>query len=371
MARRRITKAVIDFISLVPRGANLMPVIYKADDNTVELSTLFKASNSFSDDGEVTAIVYAPEKTDSQGDIASASVIKEAAHDFMRRGGGIDIRHDGVKLSRDKAYVAESFIVQKDDPRFADIKDYNGQPVDVTGAWASVLKVEDPELRRLYREGKWNGVSMGGKAAVEALKSDDAAERIVAKLGELLGTNKKEPEMTPEELKKALEANNTSLVAAITAGFAAVSKELVTALKPETKVEKTAEQIAKEKSNPKPIFKGSWNDPDAVEAHQKKVALWKMRNDMDPEDPQSVADYQTKLAEYIDENGPIEEVKKGRAASGQVGAGDAGGDNKADKGPRLVGLEKSDEGDDIQKAIDTGSRMASMVNRNRGFAQTG
>jgi len=383
MARRRITKAVIDFISLVPRGANKMPVIYKADDSTLELATLFKASDRFDDNGEVTAIVYAPEKVDSQGDIASAEVIKDAAHEFMRRGGGIDIRHDGVKLDKTKAFVAESFIVQKNDPRFEGVKDYDGNPVDVTGAWASVLKIEDPDLRKRYRDGNWNGVSMGGKAVVEAIKGDDIAERAITKLAELLGitTTQKETDMDANELKKALEANNTTLVAAITAGMTGVAKEIATALKGEVKTDQPAkkteadlEKEARAKANPKPIMKGSWNNPEDVEAHQKKIELWKMRNDMDPEDPESVAEYQQKLAEFIEANGPSEEAKKsaGRASSGQAsnGAGDAGGDNKS-KGPRLVGLDKGDGSDDetdVQKALDAGSRMAKLANANRGYA---
>ena len=49
--------------------------------------------------------------------MASADVIREMAHDFMTEP-RIDVMHDGKALGTDKVSVAESFIVQKGDPRF-------------------------------------------------------------------------------------------------------------------------------------------------------------------------------------------------------------------------------------------------------------
>jgi hypothetical protein len=158
---RRIKKAKINFLSLCPRGANQLPTILK-DDGTFTLQTLVKASEDFDVKGELLNVVYAPELRDSQGDIASAEVIKEAMYDSSKSGMNIDIRHNNVAVPKDKAFIAESFIVQKGDARFADFKDYTGKAVDVTGAWATVVKIEDAELKRLYKTGEWNGVSMGG-----------------------------------------------------------------------------------------------------------------------------------------------------------------------------------------------------------------
>ncbi|MCK5614265.1 terminase, partial [Candidatus Pacearchaeota archaeon] len=40
--------------------------------------------------GEITCVVYAPDMVDSQGDSASAAVIKDFAYDFAKNGGNID-----------------------------------------------------------------------------------------------------------------------------------------------------------------------------------------------------------------------------------------------------------------------------------------
>lgn len=166
--KRRIKKAKIRFISLCPRGANQLPTLYK-EDGSFEIETLVKTNVEL---GEITSIVYAPEFRDSQGDIASAQVIKDMAYDFSKAGGKIDIRHDGRDVGRERAFVAESFIVQKDDPRFSDMADYKGNPVNLTGAWATVIKLEDPALRSLYTEQGWQGVSMAGSAEVEIERQD-------------------------------------------------------------------------------------------------------------------------------------------------------------------------------------------------------
>lgn len=160
-AERRILKGSIQFISLCQAGANEISTIYKSGDaeQEVHLSQLTKA---MTEEGEIVAVVYAPERTDDQGDIASAAVIKDFAHDFMQKGGQIDIRHNEQALSKEAVFVAETTIVQAGDPRFAGMKDYENNPVDVTGGWGVILKVNSEELRTAYRTGEWAGVSMGG-----------------------------------------------------------------------------------------------------------------------------------------------------------------------------------------------------------------
>ena len=91
---RRIRKANISFISLVPSGANKIEAVYK-DDGSVTFGSLLKTSDTFDEQGLLTAVVYAPELRDSQGDIADAAVVKQMAHDFIANGAKIDIRHDG------------------------------------------------------------------------------------------------------------------------------------------------------------------------------------------------------------------------------------------------------------------------------------
>jgi len=173
--RRRITKVkAISFLSLVPQGANHFPVLYKeASQENLELNLLSKAGEKFEEQGLVVALAYAPENRDTQGDIASAEVVKEMAYSFAKNGMNLDIRHNEKPVGRDKAHVAESFIVQKADPRFAGWKDLSGNPVESEGAWGVVIKVDDLELRKHYREGRWNGVSMGGRAEFAIEKTDE------------------------------------------------------------------------------------------------------------------------------------------------------------------------------------------------------
>lgn len=204
---KRITKAEIKFLSLCPRGANRMPVVYKDDDH-FDLETLVKVSE---DAGEILAVVYAPNLVDAQGEFADADVIKQMAYGFARDRGNVDIRHDNVAVKPSQAYVAESFIVAKGDERFADFKDANGKAVDVTGAWATVVKVDDPELRAKYRTGAWQGISMGGRAArAEVAKADESRlEKLVKIIKELVAPTKaaaQETPMTADELKKAIES---------------------------------------------------------------------------------------------------------------------------------------------------------------------
>lgn len=168
---KRIQKARISLISLCPRGKNACPVLYKAD-GSVQIDTVLRASEDL---GEITAVVYLPETPDKDQHIASADVIRDMAHEFMKayREDAIDLQHDGKPVSRDRAYIAESFIVQKGDPRFADMKNYQGEAIDVTGSWATVIRLEDPNLRKLYKEGIWNGVSMFGEGVLTVEKEDE------------------------------------------------------------------------------------------------------------------------------------------------------------------------------------------------------
>ena len=89
-----------------------------------------------------------PEKPDTDGDVADATVIREAAHYWMRSGAQLDIEHDGKVLSKSQAYVAESFIVQPGDPRFVDARDRSGNKIDSVGSWATITRIEDPAIRK-------------------------------------------------------------------------------------------------------------------------------------------------------------------------------------------------------------------------------
>jgi hypothetical protein len=209
---RRITKAKITFLSLCPKGKNKLPTIFK-EDGGIEVGMLTK---DMSEEGVILALVYAPEVRDADGDIASAAVIKDMAYSAARDGMALDLRHDGVALKKEQAFVAEQFIVQKGDPRFEGMLSYDGQAVDPTGSWGVVIKVDDPQLRARYRSGEWGGVSMFGTAeVVHTSKSDDdgLADRIVARLTKKI--TQEEDTMTNEQIQTLAKAITDGVVAGI------------------------------------------------------------------------------------------------------------------------------------------------------------
>jgi len=203
---RKIKKAKISFISLCPRGMNQMPVLFK-DDGSFRMDTLIKGDPV---EGELTAVVYVPDRPDKEGDFASREVIKEMAYEYVRDHRKLDLRHDGKALKPEQAFVAQNFIIQKGDPRFTDLRDYDGNPVDPEGGWGMVIKVDDPQLQKLYKDGEWNGVSMFGTATeVETSKESTEGKGVLQKIMDLLrGTSKnhqEEPDME-ENVKKELDA---------------------------------------------------------------------------------------------------------------------------------------------------------------------
>lgn len=356
---RRIKSARITFISLVPRGANQLPVLYKSEDQTAQFDCLVKADR-FEEHGELTAVVYVPERDDSQGDRASAAVIKQMAHDYVREMGAVDVRHNERALPREKVTVVESFIIQKGDARFADLKDYSDRPVDATGGWGVVIKVDDPDLRRLYREGHWNGVSMFGPAIVEPITK--SAEPIADALAKRLAagtSNTKEDDMDIKELEAALAKSNTSLAETIVAG-------LVKALKPEAKPDDKTTTIAKiefegDPSNLEDIAKHEakleaalvkWDDPKSVAAYRAKVAA------RTAAPAGGAGDGKGKSAELVKAEADLAkaqaELAKAQRASNQ-GTGD--GANGNDALASATGLSK-----EVVAGFGTGSRMAKFVN---------
>lgn len=307
-ARRRIRDATITHVSLCRGGRNRLPVIYKGNGaRGLELAPICKAGESFDERGEILAVVYAPEHPDTDGDVADREAIRKCCHTFARSGLQVDIEHDGKVLPKDKAYVAESFIIQKGDPRFQGFKDDAGAAVDTEGAWGAIFKIEDPDLRRLYREGKWDGVSMFGHAEVEHLTKSDspALERFIRLLEGVSPrpAQTDEDDMKPEELAKALNDNNAALATAVTAGVtealkaAGVIKAAPAAGTPAAAKPKTDSEIASEVE-----FEGDFENADDVAAHAKKVQKAIAKAKCDFSNPKSVETY-LKSIKKIDEDG--------------------------------------------------------------------
>jgi len=252
---RRIKSAVITTIALCRRGKNGMKTLLKAD-GTIQFETLVKAGA----ENELLAVIYAPNRPDDDGDFAEAPVIKSMAHEYLRDHRNLDMEHDGKKIPDTAAYVAESFIVAKGDSRFADWKDYDGKPVgDLTGAWANVIKLEDPALQKAYREGELDGVSMFGRAAVEPVDTKAAAKRVAEALGKAQGTQG-DLNMTQEELK------------ALFSGFKAEISEMVKSALAGVKTEEPKKDELKA-----PTFKGNVGDAKDLEAFENELRSYEMQ----------------------------------------------------------------------------------------------
>lgn len=356
MPRRRIKSATISHVSLCRAGKNRLPTIFKSDNgaDNVRVSSLLKANGDFDVKGELLSVVYAPEIRDTDGDIASEDAIKEMAYSFAKSGKGIDIEHDGKVLPRDAAYVAESFLIQKGDSRFAGWKDDGGAEVDVSGGWGMVVKIDDPELRQLYKSGAWNGVSMFGEAMVEAEKSSADVDSFMDAFMRRLGLSARvsvygDLEMTPDELKTLFKSEITPAIAT------AVGDAIGKALKPAEPA--PAAPVAKsEPTNPfgikAPIFKGSLSDPEAISKFAREKRLYKAACELDTDDPDALEAFAAMLQEEgVTEPAPARKAAPSNAPESQ----------KKDGEFVVEGLT----GDDVSTAMAAAKAMSGFVNKSR------
>lgn len=354
---RRILEAKIKFITLCPRGANRMPVIYK-DDGHFDIDMIIKAEDSFMEKGELLAVVYAPESRDVQGDIASADVIKKMMYDAAKEGVNVDIRHNEIALKKEQAFVAEQFIIQKNDPRFTDFKNYSGEAVDVTGGWATVIKIDDPELRKLYKENKWNGVSMMGHAKVQTEKSDDIVDQVVARLAQSFnGGHLKEKDMDKTEVASMIKEATPGIVAA-------TAEAVVKAMKAESDaaVKKADEEKAKLVTSA-PIFKGDPSNLAEVKKHREAVAAFNLAKSVDWTDAESIAKYEEELAKQTTASGE-EDAEVAKLEKELAAAKKRSNLPPATKGTKI---EKGEENSDLSKedneCIEIGRKMATAMNK--------
>ena len=164
--KRRLSNIDVQFISLVDKGANMKRIILKSDD-LPDNPSIVKSVEILKTDIEkrmVFGIVYSPEETDSQGDVATAEEIEKAAHAFMknRRIGKIDKNHS---TEAGEGFVAESWITKDNDSLFA-----NDAPV---GSWAVGIKIENDETWKEIKKGDIGGLSLMGTATIEHLEKSE------------------------------------------------------------------------------------------------------------------------------------------------------------------------------------------------------
>ena len=155
---RKLKKIDVNFISLVDKGANRKKLIFKSIPEISQSLTKTLPIRKIDDEQRmVFCIVYSPDEIDTQGDFASAEVIKEAAYNFMRcaRTNNVDKQHDFIP---DEGFVAESWIVKENDSVFQE---------EPEGSWAVGIKVENDETWQLIKNGVITGISLAGLAVTE------------------------------------------------------------------------------------------------------------------------------------------------------------------------------------------------------------
>ena len=256
---RKLKKAKITFVSLVPRGANKIPVIKKSEDgNNFEITAITK-SDDFVTNGEIQAIIYAPGMVDAHNDTADKEFCKDACYGYAREGHQIDIRHDFKPLTKDQAFVAENYLTEPTDSRFKGTTTSDGEVVNLDGAWAQVIKILDPDLRKEIHEKEWDGVSMGGVL----IDSEDIPDE--------------EFNMKPDEFIKALLENKDE-----------IRKIFV---KEETSPKTPPNEDDTEK------FVGDPTNLDDVKKHREKLEKKALLKDVDFSDPESVKKYEATLKE--------------------------------------------------------------------------
>lgn len=288
-AKRIIKQAKISFLSLCPRGMNEIQTVFKSADGgseDIKLSTL--VVGKMTELGEVTAVVYAPDMVDGEGDTASAQVIKEFAYDFAANGVGVDIRHNNKALPTDDVYVAETFLIQKNDPRFVDTKDYDGNSVDVTGGWGVVLKVESEELRTLYRDEEWGGISMGGLMQVKEASEDAGVKNILKSILSAINLSKTKDKLENTMLNAQDKKDVAELVVSTMAEVTKAAKEEA------EKTQKAADDKDKSKKGMgyiKPVLKDNPTDEEEAQ-HEKNMRIFGLSKEVDTSDLDSLNKFQ-------------------------------------------------------------------------------
>jgi len=152
----------IQFISLVPNGANRRQIIAKSKSQHKVVRQIAISKQNVPKQ-MVYGIVCTPDEVDTQGEYTTIAEIEKAQQRFMRNLSlrNIDVDHSYVKA---EAYVAESWLIRKGDPMF---------PNERVGAWAVGIKVEGPKLWEKVRKGKIKALSMGGIADKVITKQDE------------------------------------------------------------------------------------------------------------------------------------------------------------------------------------------------------
>ena len=104
------------------------------------------------DAGFVLAPALVPEERDLQGDIISAEVIEQTAHDYMQESQTVGLMHKAVAQG---VVLVESYLARCD-------MEIEGVPV-TKGTWLTGYRIYNQELRAAILNGTFTGISIGGE----------------------------------------------------------------------------------------------------------------------------------------------------------------------------------------------------------------
>ncbi len=156
LALGKLKDLSVSFLSLVKTPATGKGLTLKSA-NPNDRVAVFELAKT--DDERMIAygVVYAPDQEDAHGDTADAKTIRRAAYEFMReaRLKNIDTEHS---FTTEMAFVAESWLVRKNDALFPD---------EPEGAWAVGIQIGDPDLWAQLKSGDLTGISLAGIAQME------------------------------------------------------------------------------------------------------------------------------------------------------------------------------------------------------------
>jgi hypothetical protein len=130
-----------------PANRTVADIIRKAMDGPEIIQAQYTITKVAADDKRiVTGQVYAADTIDAHGHFMTKAELERVAHQFMADGllTSIDVQHDNETVD---ATIVESFIARKGDPDFEE------------GSWVASVKIDDPFVWQLVKDGVLNGYS--------------------------------------------------------------------------------------------------------------------------------------------------------------------------------------------------------------------
>ncbi len=264
--KKRIKNLNVTLVSLVKRGANRVTGLLKGEDDRVEIQCLTKSIK-----GELHALVYVPDMDDSHGHSMEAVEVRHACHRHAINQMNVDIEHNCKPLEKSKVAVVENFILQKQDDRFPTV-DRQGRAINHQGAWAQIIKINDPDLLALAESGELTEVSLfAPKGGYELVEEDDGVPAAKSETPQ--------PSTMDEEKFKAAMAPFMAAVTALSEGVTTLNTSLKKSEEDAAAAAKAAEDLKKaEDAKPKeyvfeegkpPVFQGNPGNLADIRKHQR------------------------------------------------------------------------------------------------------